>query len=433
MGDVIFYPDDPRPATWRRPIVALGNFDGLHRGHQKIVERVCRQAREQGATRGGDDLRPAPAAHRPAGQGAAAADDQRRSASRRCARPASTASPSCASPTRCRSGSRSTFVRDVIAGWLHPAEVWVGGNFLFGRDRSGNFSLLRVARPALRLPRRADRPGPLPRLRRQQHARPPADHRGPGRRGGRPARALPLRRRHGGGRGRPRAGRSASRPPTSTTENELLPPQGVYATAVTIGRTVHRAITNIGVRPTFETGGASTSRPTSSGSTRTSTAASCGSSFVLRLRAEQTFPDVAALVAQIRDGLRRGAGALRSPVALDGGIACRLDTIARMSGTSQGFGEHGAFTVSVAGDPRLVETVHELTRKTAEMSGCTRRGRGRTGRRRHAPSPAPWPTTSTWPTGRLPQALVARSPAGPARPGRPVAARRPARATPSPR
>jgi hypothetical protein len=42
-----------------------------------------------------------------------------------------------------------------------------------------------------------------------------------------------------------------------------------------------------------------------------------------------------------------------------------------MSGTSQGFGEHGAFTVSVAGDPRLVETVHELTRKTAELSGCT--------------------------------------------------------------
>jgi hypothetical protein len=42
-----------------------------------------------------------------------------------------------------------------------------------------------------------------------------------------------------------------------------------------------------------------------------------------------------------------------------------------MSGTSQGFGEHGAFTVSVGADARLVETVHELTRKTAEMSGCT--------------------------------------------------------------
>ncbi len=42
-----------------------------------------------------------------------------------------------------------------------------------------------------------------------------------------------------------------------------------------------------------------------------------------------------------------------------------------MSGTSQGFGEHGAFTVSVGADPRLAETVHELTRKTAEMSGCS--------------------------------------------------------------
>ena len=41
-----------------------------------------------------------------------------------------------------------------------------------------------------------------------------------------------------------------------------------------------------------------------------------------------------------------------------------------MSGT-QGFGEHGAFTVSVAGDPRLADTVHELTRKAAEMNGCS--------------------------------------------------------------
>jgi len=42
-----------------------------------------------------------------------------------------------------------------------------------------------------------------------------------------------------------------------------------------------------------------------------------------------------------------------------------------MSGTSQGFGEHGAFTVSVGADPRLSDTVHELTRKAAEMTGCS--------------------------------------------------------------
>src|SRR5919109_577203 len=36
------------------------------------------------------------------------------------------------------------FVRTVLVEWLRVAEVWVGANFLFGRDRSGNFSLLRA-------------------------------------------------------------------------------------------------------------------------------------------------------------------------------------------------------------------------------------------------------------------------------------------------
>ena len=40
-------------------------------------------------------------------------------------------------------------------------------------------------------------------------------------------------------------------------------------------------------------------------------------------------------------------------------------------GTSQGFGEHGAFTVSVGADPRMGEIVHELTRKAAEIAGCS--------------------------------------------------------------
>ena len=37
--DVIHFPDDPRPATWPQPVLALGHFDGLHRGHVKLVER----------------------------------------------------------------------------------------------------------------------------------------------------------------------------------------------------------------------------------------------------------------------------------------------------------------------------------------------------------------------------------------------------------
>src|SRR5207253_4369406 len=48
--DVIHFPDDPRPARWMQPVLALGNFDGLHRGHRKILDRVSRVATEHGAT-----------------------------------------------------------------------------------------------------------------------------------------------------------------------------------------------------------------------------------------------------------------------------------------------------------------------------------------------------------------------------------------------
>ena len=36
------------------------------------------------------------------------------------------------------------FVRTVLVDWLRVSEVWVGANFLFGHDRTGNFSLLRA-------------------------------------------------------------------------------------------------------------------------------------------------------------------------------------------------------------------------------------------------------------------------------------------------
>src|SRR5688500_12746816 len=48
--EVAWYPDDARPARWSQPVLALGNFDGLHRGHIKIIERVRRVAAERGGT-----------------------------------------------------------------------------------------------------------------------------------------------------------------------------------------------------------------------------------------------------------------------------------------------------------------------------------------------------------------------------------------------
>ena len=48
--DVIHFPEDARPSRWSQPVLALGNFDGVHRGHRKILERVRRVADERGAT-----------------------------------------------------------------------------------------------------------------------------------------------------------------------------------------------------------------------------------------------------------------------------------------------------------------------------------------------------------------------------------------------
>src|SRR5688500_20231051 len=48
--EVLHYPDDTRPPWLVHPVLALGNFDGLHRGHLKIIERVKRGAVERGGT-----------------------------------------------------------------------------------------------------------------------------------------------------------------------------------------------------------------------------------------------------------------------------------------------------------------------------------------------------------------------------------------------
>lgn len=301
--DVIHFPDDPRPAHWRRPVVALGNFDGLHRGHLKILDRVCRQAREHLATPIVMTFDP----HPPRIVRPDKAPPLLMTTAQRIEAVRKEGIEGVAIVRFTPELSRwepEQFVRAVLVEWLHVAEVWVGGNFLFGRDRSGNFSMLRSlgARYGFRVEkidpvRYKDFVVSSTRVRRLV-AEARVDEAG----------ALlghyPFLDgvvTEGAARGRLLGFPTAN----LATANELLPPHGIYATTATIDGVIHRSVTSIGVRPTFETDGVPTIETYILDFNRDIYGKTVRLAFVQRMRAERAFPDVPSLVAQIEADCRQ--------------------------------------------------------------------------------------------------------------------------------
>src|SRR5262245_20537860 len=249
--DVARFPDDPRPPRWIHPVLALGNFDGLHRGHIKIIERVRRVAAERGGTALVLTFDPhPPRVVRPdKAPPLLMTLDQKLEALEKAG------IQGVAVVTFTHELSRwepETFVKKVLVDWLHVAEVWVGADFLFGRDRTGNFTLLRAL--GARAGFRAEKIDPVrykefvvssTRIRRLVAE-------------GRVDEAGALLGHHfyidgevvrGAGRGRELGVPTAN----LATQNELVPPHGVYATTASVGGVVYPSVTNIGLRPTFET------------------------------------------------------------------------------------------------------------------------------------------------------------------------------------
>jgi len=285
------------------PVLALGNFDGLHRGHLKIVERVRRGAAEHGGTPMAMTFDPHPS---------------------RVVRPDKAAPLLMTKQQRLdaleREGMRAVavvrftpelsrwdpemFVRTVLVEWLRVAEVWVGANFLFGHERSGSFTVLRTL--GQRYGFRADKIDPVrykefvvssTRIRRLvSEGR--TDEAG----------ALLGHQFYIDGlvvEGK-RRGRELGFPTANLqTDNELIPPHGVYATTTTIDGIVHASLTNIGVRPTFGDSTKTTIEAHVLGYNGDLYGRQIRLGFVQRLRDERKFEDVDALRAQIEADRRR--------------------------------------------------------------------------------------------------------------------------------
>ena len=138
---VIHFPDDPAP-RWNQPVLALGNFDGLHRGHMKIIDRVRRRAGERAGTPAAMTFAPhPPRVVRPDKAPPLLMTDEQKIEA--LARSGMQGLAVVRFTTDLSHWEPEVFVRTVLVEWLHVAEVWVGANFLFGHDRAGNFSSLR--------------------------------------------------------------------------------------------------------------------------------------------------------------------------------------------------------------------------------------------------------------------------------------------------
>lgn len=293
--------------------VTVGNFDGVHRGHQTLVAQAVAHARESGGEAVVLTFEPHPARVLSPERAPAALStlDQKeelldglgvdRLAVLPFDREVAALPP-------------EDFARDVLAGVLGARHVVVGASFRFGRRREGDARRLAELGRGLgfsvsALPAVLERGGPVSSSRvREELAR--GDVRAARDLLGRPyfVDASVVR---GDGRGRTLGVPTANLEP----ENEVLPARGVYAGRCrTPGGGFHVAVVNLGERPTFGGG-----RLTVEAHLLDFDGDLYGSrvrlEFHARLRDEERFAGTEALVARIREDVERARTLLPGPAA----------------------------------------------------------------------------------------------------------------------
>ena len=286
----------------RPSVVAIGNFDGIHLGHQKILKEVVQKARNKGSLAAAVTFDPHPlCVLRPADAPALISTlDQRIAMMDALGLDAILVLNFDLELSRL---SPEEFVQKILVDGLHVCAVLVGDNFRFGHRQAGDTRLL--AELGRRLSFVVETIAPV-KFRGQvisssgirQAIR-------EGRLGlaarwlGRPFSLTGIVRTGTG------QGRQVVVPTLNLeTTQELLPHTGVYATETCVDSTVYRSATNVGYRPTFD-GKRLTIESHLFDFSREVTAGPIEVRFCARLRDEQKFPSIDALRAQVdRDLLR---------------------------------------------------------------------------------------------------------------------------------
>ncbi len=237
-----------------RVVLTLGNFDGVHLGHQTIVHAAVESARRRGGQAVALTFEPHPTAViAPARAPAMLQSLHDRLAALRDLGVQATVvqrfTPAFASLTP------AAFVRDFLMRHLELLDVVVGYNVNFGRDRAGSGDTLRALGPALGFAVEVVGPvvppdeegGQQVSSSRLRHVVTAGDMRAARRLLGR---SFALRGRVVSG---DRRGRTLGFPTANlhVQPGLVLPADGVYAVWVAVGAARHLGVLNIGVRPTF--------------------------------------------------------------------------------------------------------------------------------------------------------------------------------------
>lgn len=285
-------------------VVTVGTFDGVHVGHREIMRTVVARARARGTCAVVYTFDPHPRKVLQGGDapGLLTTLEQKLELLRELGIERTVIEPFDEAFART---APEVFVRDVLHARLRPAEVYVGFNFRFGHHREGSKGTLTELGPRLGIevtivPEVTVEGEAVSSTRiRRLLAAGEVEH------------SARLLGRHYAIRGRVAAGDRRGRTlgfPTANVEheNEVLPELGVYAGRVRFldpgdppAGSELPAVTNLGRRPTFDRGERVLAESHLLDFSGDVYGRRVEVSFSDRLRAEQRFPDVDALRAQI--------------------------------------------------------------------------------------------------------------------------------------